>query len=331
VIDQDGNFHKGFAMTQIISLEQIKEICLNIDFTPLIEEGFAAYSDGRVVVPPVGEMSFSAPPGDTHIKYGYIKDDDSFVVKIASGFYDNPKHGLPSNSGLMLVFSQHTGILQTVLLDEGFLTDVRTAVAGRIAAKYLASSELEAIGILGTGIQARLQVLHLRTLTRCRRVVAWGRSDENLETYRQALEREGFSVATTREAEEVAAVCNLIITATPSTSPLLCADHIRPGTHITAVGSDTPQKQELDPLILGKADLVVADSIPQCLERGEIAKALGAGTLHEKQIVELGEIVSGRERGRTAKEQITVADLTGVAVQDIQIAKAVCAGLAVKE
>mgnify|MGYP002063181176 CR=1 FL=1 len=185
--------------------------------------------------------------------------------------------------------------------------------------------------ILGTGIQARLQVLHLRTLTRCRRVVAWGRSDENLETYRQALEREGFSVATTREAEEVAAVCNLIITATPSTSPLLRADHIRPGTHITAVGSDTPQKQELDPLILGKADLVVADSIPQCLERGEIAKALGAGTLHEKQIVELGEIVSGRERGRTAKEQITVADLTGVAVQDIQIAKAVCAGLAVKE
>lgn len=318
-------------MTQIISLEQIKEICLNIDFTPLIEEGFAAYSDGRVVVPPVGEMSFSAPPGDTHIKYGYIKDDDRFVVKIASGFYDNPKHGLPSNSGLMLVFSQHTGILQTVLLDEGFLTDVRTAVAGRIAAKYLASSEIEAIGILGTGIQARLQVLHLRTLTRCRRVVAWGRSDENLETYRQALEREGFSVATTREAEEVAAVCNLIITATPSTSPLLCVDHIRPGTHITAVGSDTPQKQELDPLILGKADLVVADSIPQCLERGEIAKALGAGTLHEKQIVELGEIVSGRERGRTAKEQITVADLTGVAVQDIQIAKAVCAGLAVKE
>ena len=318
-------------MTQIIGLEQIKEICLNIDVTPLIEEGFAAYSDGRVVVPPVGEMSFSAPPGDTHIKYGYIKDDDSFVVKIASGFYDNPKHGLPSNSGLMLVFSQHTGILQTVLLDEGFLTDVRTAVAGRIAAKYLASSEIEAIGILGTGIQARLQVLHLQTLTRCRRVVAWGRSDENLETYRQALEREGFSVATTREAEEVAAVCNLIITATPSTSPLLCADHIRPGTHITAVGSDTPQKQELDPLILGKADLVVADSIPQCLERGEIAKALGAGTLHEKQIVELGEIVSGRERGRTAREQITVADLTGVAVQDIQIAKAVCAGLAVKE
>jgi ornithine cyclodeaminase len=314
-------------MTQIINLEQIKEICRNIDFAPLIEEGFTAYSDGRVVVPPVGEMSFRAPPGDTHIKYGYIKDDDSFVVKIASGFYQNPKHGLPSNSGLMLVFSQHTGLLQTVLLDEGYLTDVRTAVAGRVAAKYLASSEIEAIGILGTGIQARFQVLQLRTLTRCRRVVAWGRSEKSLEAYRNALEQEGFSVATTMEAAEVAAVCNLIVTATPATAPLLYADQIRPGTHITAVGSDTPLKQELDQAILARADLVVADSIPQCLERGEIAKALAAGTLEKAQITELGEIVSGRVQGRTTEDQITVADLTGVAVQDIQIAKAVCAGL----
>ena len=318
-------------MTQIVSLKQIREICLNIDFAPLIEEGFTAYSDGRVVVPPVGEMSFSAPPGDTHIKYGYIRDDDTFVVKIASGFYDNPKQGLPSNSGLMLVFSQHTGLVQTVLLDEGYLTDVRTAVAGRIAAKYLASSEIAAIGVFGTGIQARLQVLELRNLTRCRRVVVWGRSDENLGTYRHVLEQEGFSVATTRDAEEVAAACNLIITATPSASPLLFADQIRPGTHITAVGSDTPQKQELDPVILEKADLVVADSIPQCVERGEIAKALGAGVLHKDEIAELGEIISGRVQGRTASNQITVADLTGVAVQDIQIAKAVCAGLRVKE
>ena len=314
-------------MTQIINLTRIKEICKSIDFGPLIEEGFAAYSDGRVVVPPVGEMSFTSPPGDTHIKYGYIKDDDSFVVKIASGFYDNPKHGLPSNSGLMLVFSQQTGLLQTVLLDEGYLTDVRTAVAGRIAAKYLAASEIEAIGIVGTGIQARLQVLQLRTLTRCRRVVAWGRSEKNLEAYRHVLEKEGFAVATTRDAAEVAAVCNLIVTATPAAEPLLFADQIRPGTHITAVGSDTPHKQELDPAILGKADLVVADSIPQCLERGEIAKALTAGTLQKTRIIELGEIVSGRAQGRSTKDQITVADLTGVAVQDIQIAKAVCADL----
>jgi len=318
-------------MTKIINLEQIKEISRTIDFAPLIEEGFAAYSAGRVVVPPVGELSFSAPPGDTHIKYGYIKGDDSFVVKIASGFYDNPERGLPSNSGLMLVFSQHTGQLQTILLDEGHLTDVRTAVAGRIAAQYLAPTEIEAIGIFGTGIQARLQVLQLKTLTECRRVVAWGRSQESLNGYRHALGKEGFEVTSTEEPAEVAALCNLIVTATPAAAPLLSVDHIRPGTHITAVGSDTPFKQELDSAILARADLVVADSVSQCLERGEIAKAYAAGTLKEDQITELGEIISGRAQGRTANHQLTVADLTGVAVQDIQIAKAVCAGLGTRE
>src|SRR5210317_863024 len=160
-------------MTRIINHEQIKEICESIDFGPLIEEGFRAYSADQVVVPPVGEMSFTAPPGDTHIKYGYIKNDDCFVIKIASGFYENPVLGLRSNSGLMLVFSQKTGLLQTILLDEGYLTDVRTAVAGRIAAKYLAPAEVEGIGIFGTGIQARMQALELRSLTPCRDLMVW--------------------------------------------------------------------------------------------------------------------------------------------------------------
>ena len=315
-------------MAEIINLKQIKQVCRDIDFAPLIEAGFAAYSEGRVVVPPVGELSFSAPPGDTHIKYGYIKGDDCFVVKIASGFYHNPSQGLPSNSGMMLVFSQHTGLPQAVLLDEGYLTDVRTAVAGRIAAQYLAPAEVESIGILGTGIQARLQLLELRLLTPCRQAVVWGRSEAHLKDYREALEGEGFSVRTTKAAADVASSCNLIITATPSSVPLLSADQIRPGTHITAMGSDTPHKQELDPAILSRADLVVADSRSQCRERGEIAKALAAGLVEETQIVELGEIIAGKAAGRTGKEQITVADLTGVAVQDIQIAKAVCRGLA---
>jgi len=314
-------------MTRIINLEQIREICGNIDFASLIEEGFGTYSDGKVVVPPVGEMSFAAPPGDTHIKYGYIKNDDCFVVKIASGFYENPALGLPSNSGLMLVFSQRTGLPQTILLDEGYLTDVRTAVAGRVAAKHLAPSEVEAIGILGTGIQARMQALELRNLTPCRELVVWGRSEERLEDYRVSLEEEGFSVTTTFEAAAVTSACNLIVTATSSATPLLTADLVRPGTHITAMGSDTPLKQELEPAILARADLVVADSISQCLERGEICKALADGRLQEQDIIELGEIINGRVPGRTTKEQITVADLTGVAVQDIQIAKAVCEGL----
>ena len=314
-------------MAKVFTLEQIKPTCEKLNFTDAIEAGFAAYSRGEVTVPPVGELSFTAPPGDTHIKYGCIKGDDTFVIKIASGFYDNPKQGLPSNSGLMLVFSQKTGILQAILLDEGYLTDVRTAVAGHIAAKYLGPSRISAIGVFGTGIQARMQVTGLKELTECRQVMAWGRSAASLRGYKKAMEIEGFEVETTMEARAVAGTCNLLITATPSQQPLLSKTMIRPGTHITAMGSDTALKQELDSGILRKADLVVADSIAQCLERGEIARALSDKSITRDKVIELGTIINGGAVGRSSAEQITVADLTGVAVQDIQIAKAVCGEL----
>ena len=314
-------------MTQIYSLNEIKSACKNLSFIDSIESGFAAYSRGEVIVPPVGELSFEIPPGDTHIKYGYIKNSDTFVVKIASGFYDNPKLGLPSNSGLMLVFSQKTGVLQAILLDEGFLTDVRTAVAGQIAAKYLAPSNVSAIGILGTGIQARMQAIYLKLITECRSLVAWGRSDESLDRYKADLELQGFSVETTKNPARVAQRCNLIVTTTPSTTPLLSADMIQPGTHITAMGSDTSFKQELETSILKKADLIVADSLDQCRERGEISKALGDKSISETCIAELGTVISKTTPGRQSDAQISIADLTGVAVQDIQIANVVCAEL----
>jgi len=318
-------------MTNIYTLEQIKSVSGTIDIAPLIEHGFAAYSAGRVVVPPVGELSFISPPGDTHIKYGYTRGDDCFVVKIASGFYDNPALGLPSNSGLMLVFSQNTGMLQAILLDEGYLTDVRTAVAGRVAAKYLAPEKVEAIGIVGTGVQARMQAVELKAETDCRKLIVWGRSEDRLAAYKRDMEQEGFSVETTLDTARVAAGCNVIVTATPAREPVLKADDVRPGTHITAMGSDTPAKQELDSRILERADLVVADSLAQCLERGEIARAVNAGCVDKGGIVELGRIIRGDAPGRTDEAQITVADLTGVAVQDIQIAKAVSDALSMEK
>jgi ornithine cyclodeaminase len=317
-------------MTQVYELDQIKTACSTLDFGAAIEAGFAAYSRGEVVVPPVGELSFEKPPGDTHIKYGYIRGDEIFVIKIASGFYDNPKLGLPSNSGLMLVFSQQTGALQAMLLDEGYLTDVRTAVAGQVAARYLAPRVVTGIGVFGTGIQARMQVEYLKGVTGCRNVVAWGRSAGTLQAYENDMQAAGFEVAVTTDPGEVAARCNLLVTATPAQQPFLSADMIRPGTHITAMGSDTSYKQELDSRILEKADLVVADSISQCLARGEISRALAAGFLAEQDIVELGTIIAGDAAARQNDEQITVADLTGVAVQDIQIAKAVCQALQVQ-
>jgi ornithine cyclodeaminase len=306
---------------QIITRKQMESVLPKLDLLPAIEEGFRAYSAGTAVVPPVGELLLDK--GEVHIKYGYLHGGSYYVIKIASGFYDNPRIGLPSGNGLMLLFSQDTGELVSILLDEGYLTDIRTAIAGAIAAKYMTPSNVEQIGIVGTGVQAHLQLEHLKSVTPCRKVLVWGRGTEQLERYQHDMESEGFSVEVTQDSGSVLRTCNLIVTTTPATEPLLAAPDLQTGTHITAVGSDTPNKQELEPEILEKADIVVADSISQCLVRGEIHQALDSGHISQNEIIEIGNIIAGKSARRTAPEQITVADLTGVAVQDIQIATAV--------
>jgi len=168
-----------------------------------------------------------------------------------------------------------------------------------------------------------LQVKYLKGVTDCTRVVVCGRQNSDFVSYRSDMEQLGFEVETTTDADTVTSKCNLIITATPSREPLLFADQLLPGTHITAMGSDTAEKQELDSRILQGADIVVADSIEQCLNRGEIHRALKAGHLDRADVIELGDVIASPGLGRRSEDQLTVADLTGVAVQDIQITKAV--------
>lgn len=308
-------------MTRVLARDLIERTLAGLDLVPLIEAGFAAYSEGRCNIGPVGELMLDK--GEVHIKYGCITGDRYYVVKVASGFYANPTLGLASSNGLMLVFSQQTGALEAVLLDEGLLTDVRTAVAGAVAAKHLAPSRVERIGVLGTGAQARLQVRYLLPIIACRKLVAYGRTPERLDAYRRDMEAIGFDVETTDDPAAVAARCQLIVTTTPSTVPLLRAGDIRPGTHISAFGSDTPHKQELDAGILARASRIVVDSIGQCRLRGEVHKALAAGTITDVGIDEIGNLILGRRPARTGDDQITLFDSTGLAVQDVQIATAV--------
>ncbi len=312
-------------MPEVVTLEKIKKALQGIDPLPLIEAGFVAYSRGKVVVPPIGEMIFSDPPGDVHIKYGYIRGDEFFVIKVASGFYENPKLGLSSSNGLMLLFSQRTGELSAILLDEGHLTNVRTAAAGAVVAKYFAPPSVTRAGILGAGIQGRLQADYLRRVRDIRELVVWGLNETELAAYADDMTSLGFKVKTTLDAGEVAASCRLIVTCTPSTRPLLLAEWIRPGTHITAMGSDTAEKQELDPVILQRADRVVVDSLSQAELRGECYRAMKAGLLAGDRLIELGAAIERADLRRRSEEETTIVDLTGLAVQDIQISKAVWA------
>lgn len=320
----DCPFMKHIApMSAIISRSEIEATIAQVDAIAAMERALADYSAGRANITPVGEILFPEMDGEAHIKSGHISGDDVFVVKVATGFYRNADNGLPSNSGVVLVFSARTGMLHSILLDGGYLTDVRTAAAGAVAAKYLAPANISRIGILGTGVQARLQAEMLKGVTACRSILLWGRRAQATEDCARDLEGRGYTVEISDTPAQVAKEANLIVTVTASKTPLLAAGDIRPGTHITAVGADTAEKQELASDLVATADIIAVDSLIQSRERGELRHVVLDAPATTQKAVELGSIVSGRASGRISENQITIADLTGVAVQDIEIAKAV--------
>lgn len=324
-------------MKTVLELDEIKRL---VNIPQLIEEiaaGFTLFSEGRATVPPVGFLHFDNPPGDVHIKYGALSNDEVYVLKVASAFYQNPQLGLPANDGVMLVFSQKTGKLKRVLQDEGWLTDVRMAAAGAVAAKYLAPKHVHQIGIVGTGVQAKMQLEFLKDVIDCQRCVIWGRDSAKVAAMIDELQASdhikdwSLDISAADSLDDLVTSSNLIVTTTSAKSPLIQADQVQAGTHITAMGSDDYGKQELDASLLAKADIVVADSVSQCVDHGECHFAVQNKSISEESILELGYVIKTPEIGRTNDDQITIADLTGVAIQDIQIAKMVDAAFSLNQ
>ncbi|MBF9194690.1 hypothetical protein I2H36_01455 [Microvirga sp. BT290] len=183
---------------------QIEQRLKGVNLVRLMERAFAAFSRGEAVIPAPGELLFEEPPGEVHIKYGYLKTGDTYVIKIASGFWNNPAHGLSSSDGLLLVFRKDTGELAAVLNDHGRLTDLRTAAAGAVAAKDLAPEQIENVGVLGTGIQAELQAQLLQAVRPCRNIVFWRRNPERGNAYAERMRDRGFLVETAWSPAEAA-------------------------------------------------------------------------------------------------------------------------------
>jgi ornithine cyclodeaminase len=306
----------------------IEEAALRAAITPqiavdAIREAFRADGEGRAHVPAVINLDVPARRGEFHVKTALIDGVPHVAVKIASGFYDNPAKGLPSGSGLMAVFDASTGLPVALLLDNGFLTDIRTGAAGAVAAEALAPSSVRTVGVLGSGLQARHQVRCLRCVRTFARLVAWSPDRPRLDAYVREMRDEGVDARAAATPEAVCREADVLITATPTRAPLVQAEWLRPGQHVTALGSDSPGKQELDAGCLVRADLLVVDRLTQCAAFGELRHALDAGVLRPDRVhAELGEIVAGLKPGRTSAQQISVADLTGVGFQDTAIASA---------
>ena len=289
----------------------------------VVRDAFRADGEGRAHVPSVINLEITAARGEFHVKTAHIEGVPYIGVKIASGFYDNPSKGLPSGSGLIALFDAGTGLPAALLLDNGFLTDIRTGAAGAVAADYLARREISTVGVIGSGVQARHQVRCVRVVRPFRRLIAWSPTRARLDAYCAEMAMEGYEVAAADSPEEVCAEADLLITTTPAQAPLVHAAWLRNGMHVTAVGADSPGKHELEPACLDMADLVVVDHLGQCAAFGELKHALDAALLTRDDVhAELGEIVAGKKTGRTGDAAITIADLTGVGFQDTAIASA---------
>lgn len=307
-------------------MRTIDEGALRAVITPAVavdamREAFRADGEGRAHVPAVINLEVPKHHGEFHVKTALIDGVPHVAVKIASGFYENAAKGLPSGSGLMAVFDAATGMPVALLLDNGFLTDIRTGAAGAVAAEVLAPARFSTVGVIGSGLQARYQVRCLRTIRHFERIVTWSPDRAHAEVYCREMRGEGLDARALPTPEAVCREADVIITATPSRQPLVRPEWLRAGHHVTALGSDSPGKQELDAACLSRADLLVVDRLTQCASFGELRHALDAGEILPDRVHgELGEIVAGLKSGRESNEQITIADLTGVGFQDTAIA-----------
>lgn len=311
-------------MEVLVLTESELRQCVKIDNEALaaVENAFTWLHEGRVEMPPIMHIAVADHNGDVDIKSAYVRGLDHFAVKMGSGFFDNPKLGLPSSSAMMVMMSAKTGFCEAVLLDNGYLTDLRTGLAGAVAAKHLAPQQVSTVGVIGCGAQARYQIESLKLVRDFDRLLVAGRSPDRLAAYIEEIQhRLGIAVEVAESVDQLVRASQVVVTTTSSSEALIQADCLHAGLHITAMGSDLNGKQELAPEALLQADRVVCDRKSQCFVMGELQHALSAGLLSEEsELFELGEMTAGSVQGRISPDDITICDLTGTGVQDTAIA-----------
>ncbi len=288
-----------------------------------VERGFRALGRGEAALPDPMVLELREQQAEVHVKGAHLAGGRHIVLKVATGFYRNRARGLPSGDGMFLLLDADTGVPAVLLEEHGYLTDFRTAAAVALTLKYLAPRDTREALLVGAGALARLTARAMLAQMPLARLTLWNRTRERAE----ALAKELGQAVETRIAPALESAVRdhrVIVTATASMTPLVMASWVGPGTHITSVGTGSPEKIELEPALLGRADKLVADRVSQTERYGNLHHAMAAGLVtRDKVYAELGDLAAGRLPGRENANEITVADLTGVGVQDAAIAQTV--------
>ena len=308
---------------RVVPLEAFRD---KVPFTVAIaavERGFRALGRGEAALPDPMVLELREQQAEVHVKGAHLAGGRHIVLKVATGFYRNRARGLPSGDGMFLLLDADTGVPAVLLEEHGYLTDFRTAAAVALTLKYLAPRDTREALLVGAGALARLTARAMLAQMPLARLTLWNRTRERAE----GLARELGQAIETRIAPALESAVRdhrVIVTATASTTPLVMASWVGPGTHVTSVGTGSPEKIELEPALLARADKLVADRVFQTERYGNLHHAIAAGAVtRDKVYAELGDLAAGRLPGRESTSEITVANLTGVGVQDAAIAQAV--------
>ena len=301
--------------------ERRSQVRVDSDAVDCVEQAFQALATRAVIMPPIMRLDIVENNGEIDVKTAYIPGLDSLAIKISPGFFDNPSLGLPSTNGLMVLFSTRTGMVEALLLDNGYLTNVRTAAAGAVAARHLSREDSQRAAILGAGAQAALQLEALTLVRDITSATIWARDRGSAEKRADALGRQlGIPVSACDRVDQATADADIIVTTTPAREPILRAGQVHPGQHVTAMGSDSEHKNEIDPALVASARYF-CDSLSQVRTLGELHHAV------ERQLVdalapfpEIGQVIAGQAAGRESADEITLCDLTGTGIQDTAIA-----------
>jgi len=282
-----------------------------------VKNAYMAYNSNQVVQPSIVSLDVHKYNGEIDIKSGYIKTDDVIGIKVAGGYWDNPKNfGIPSGVALICLLDAKNGV-PICIMDGTLITSYRTAASGAIAAKLLARQCSKTVAIIGSGVQAKLQVQALSVFFNIETVHVWSRkgAKEYIEYMSKKMPRVCFVEKDT--VQDAVKNADIVITATASKHPLIMKEWIKKGTHINAIGCDAIGKQELDSnLFLGAK--IVNDCIEECIKRGDTQHPIKQKIITKNDIyAEIGEILLGVKEGRINEDEITIFDSTGISALDI--------------
>ena len=290
-----------------------------------VRAGFIAHARGQVHCPEPVQIVFrddrQEQHGECHVKSAIWSGRPYAAVKIASGSYRNAARGLPGAGGMIVLIATDTGLPEAILHDECWLTNVRTAAAGALAAGLKPVSKDATLGVIGTGTQAEIQATMICSHLGLGSVSVWGRSAAKAAILAEKLKAGGLAATAMDTVREVCHSSAILVTTTPATKPVVQLEDVPETLHIVAVGADTPGKTELDPRILGRAHTIVTDDHRECLHHSEFGAAVRAGAVAEDSDCSFGEMLSlATPDPRMARDGISVVDLTGMGVQDLAIA-----------